>query len=179
MHCFISTDSAAAMAGKRISQRVRGGGGGHGTVDGYANSSERTRSGPTLIGNDSLVTFHQHCKKCDQDWQDFPSTYMSETHETCVPNYHQIPYYRATWHRKWRETKQQPSRARSGHHSCCLVSLHFLCDSSIRSPCTLVAEVRKGGSGALRFPTTVTFCRHRRRRGRRASVRHVRPPSSL
>ena len=32
-------------------------------------------------------------------------------------------------HRKWRETKQQPSRARSGHQlRCCLVSLHFLCD---------------------------------------------------
>ena len=32
-------------------------------------------------------------------------------------------------HRKWRESKQQPSRARSGHQiSCCLVSLHFLCD---------------------------------------------------
>ena len=32
-------------------------------------------------------------------------------------------------HREWRETKRQPSRARSGHHiSCCLVSLHFLCD---------------------------------------------------
>ena len=33
-------------------------------------------------------------------------------------------------HRKWRETKQQPSRAISGHEiSCCLVSLHFLlCD---------------------------------------------------
>ena len=31
--------------------------------------------------------------------------------------------------KKWRETKQQPSRARSGHQiSCCLVSLHFLCD---------------------------------------------------
>ena len=31
--------------------------------------------------------------------------------------------------RKWRETKQQPSRAGSGHQiSCCLVSLHFLCD---------------------------------------------------
>ena len=29
--------------------------------------------------------------------------------------------------RTWRETKQQPSRAKSGHHvSCCLVSLHFL-----------------------------------------------------
>ena len=33
------------------------------------------------------------------------------------------------WYRKWRETKQQPSRARSGHQSsCCLVPLHFLCD---------------------------------------------------
>ena len=32
-------------------------------------------------------------------------------------------------HRKLGETKQQPSRARSGHQfSCCLVSLHFLCD---------------------------------------------------
>ena len=32
-------------------------------------------------------------------------------------------------HRKSRETKQQPSSARSGNQiSCCLVSLHFLCD---------------------------------------------------
>ena len=32
-------------------------------------------------------------------------------------------------HRKWRKTKQQPSRASSGHQlSCCLVSLHFLWD---------------------------------------------------
>ena len=32
-------------------------------------------------------------------------------------------------HRKWRETKQEPSRARLGHQiSSCLVSLHFLCD---------------------------------------------------
>ena len=31
--------------------------------------------------------------------------------------------------RKWRETKQHPSRARSGHQIiCCLVFLHFLCD---------------------------------------------------
>ena len=31
--------------------------------------------------------------------------------------------------RKWRETKQQTSRARSGHQiSCCLVSLRYLCD---------------------------------------------------
>ena len=32
-------------------------------------------------------------------------------------------------HRKWRETKQQPSRARSGYQlSCFLVSVHFLCE---------------------------------------------------
>ena len=30
---------------------------------------------------------------------------------------------------KWRETKQHPSRVRSGHQvSCCLISLHFRCD---------------------------------------------------
>ena len=29
----------------------------------------------------------------------------------------------------WRETKQHPSRVRSGHQvSCCLISLHFRCD---------------------------------------------------
>ena len=32
-------------------------------------------------------------------------------------------------HRKWRETKQQPSRAKSCRQlSCCLVCLHFLCN---------------------------------------------------
>ena len=32
-------------------------------------------------------------------------------------------------HRKWRETKQQQSRARSGNEiSCCLVFLYFLCE---------------------------------------------------
>ena len=31
-------------------------------------------------------------------------------------------------HRKWRVTKQHPSRTSSGHQiSCCLFSLHFLC----------------------------------------------------
>ena len=31
--------------------------------------------------------------------------------------------------RKWRSTKQHPSRARAGYQiSCCLLSLHFLCD---------------------------------------------------
>ena len=40
-------------------------------------------------------------------------------------------------HRKWRETKQQPSRARSGNQiSCCLLSLNFLCDNPVQSPCT-------------------------------------------
>ena len=35
--------------------------------------------------------------------------------------------------KKWRETKQQPSRARSGHQvSCCLTSLRH----PIRSPCS-------------------------------------------
>ena len=30
-------------------------------------------------------------------------------------------------HRKWRETRQQVSRSKSGHHlSCCLIPLHFL-----------------------------------------------------
>ena len=39
-------------------------------------------------------------------------------------------------HWKWRETKLQPSRAWSGRHiSCCLVSLHFLCD--ILAPITI------------------------------------------
>ena len=41
-----------------------------------------------------------------------------------------------TSHWKWRETKLQPSRARTGHQiSCCLVSLHFLCD--ILAPITV------------------------------------------
>ena len=41
-------------------------------------------------------------------------------------------------HWKWRETKQHPSRARSGHQiSCCLVSRHFLCD--ILAPITVDA----------------------------------------
>ena len=32
-------------------------------------------------------------------------------------------------HRKWRETKQHPSRASAGYQiSCCLLSLNFLCD---------------------------------------------------
>ena len=50
-------------------------------------------------------------------------------------------HLRCTWrpdrmsHRKWRESKQQPSRARSGNQlSCCLVSLHFLCDILLGRP---------------------------------------------
>ena len=43
-------------------------------------------------------------------------------------------------HRKWRETKQQPSRARSGHQiSCCLNFLHFLCD--ILAPITVYMNI--------------------------------------
>ena len=39
-------------------------------------------------------------------------------------------------HWKWRETKQHPSRTRSGYQiSCSLVSLHFLCD--ILAPITV------------------------------------------
>ena len=42
-------------------------------------------------------------------------------------------------HWKWRETKRQPSRARSGRQiSCCLVSLHFLCD--ILAPITVQGQ---------------------------------------
>ena len=38
-------------------------------------------------------------------------------------------------HRKWRETKMQPSRARPGHQiSCCLVALYFLCDILLDRP---------------------------------------------
>ena len=41
-------------------------------------------------------------------------------------------------------TKQQPSGARSGHQiSCCLVSLHFLCD--ILPPITVHIEFVVGG----------------------------------
>ena len=45
-------------------------------------------------------------------------------------------------HRKWREIKQQPSRARQGHQiSCCRVALHFLCDIlSGRPGCTQFAH---------------------------------------
>ena len=45
-------------------------------------------------------------------------------------------------HRKWREIKQQPSRARQGQEiSCCIVALHFLCDIlSGRPGCTQFAH---------------------------------------
>ena len=55
----------------------------------------------------------------------------------------------STW--KWRETKQQPIRARSGHQiCCCLVSLHFLCD--ILSTCPL----KSFATAALVFKQTQT-----------------------
>ena len=38
-------------------------------------------------------------------------------------------------HRKWRVTKQDPSRARPGTQlGCCLLSLHFMCDILQSSP---------------------------------------------
>ena len=47
-------------------------------------------------------------------------------------------------HWKWRETKLQPSRARSGHQiSCCLVSLHFLRD--ILAPITVKSNSTRYG----------------------------------
>ena len=60
-------------------------------------------------------------------------------------------------HRKWREGKQQPSRARSGNQlSCCLVSLHFLCDIPsgrpvhCRSALMFSSNVNKGKSNRNR-----------------------------
>ena len=53
---------------------------------------------------------------------------------SCAPHYTVIVARVSHW--KWRETKQQPSRARSGHQiSSCFVSLHFLCD--ILAPITV------------------------------------------
>ena len=44
-------------------------------------------------------------------------------------------------HRKWREAKQGPSRARPGTQlGCCLFSLHFLCDILQSSPVDPVQE---------------------------------------
>ena len=51
-------------------------------------------------------------------------------------------------HRKWRETKQQPSRARSGHQiRCCLVSLHVLCNILSGRPVDYFEIL--GGPGSL------------------------------
>ena len=51
-------------------------------------------------------------------------------------------------HWKWRETKQHPSRARSGHQiSCSFVSLHFLCD--ILAPITVVPSTTPNHLDAL------------------------------
>ena len=48
-------------------------------------------------------------------------------------------------HRKRRETNQQPSRARAGYPiSCCLLSLHFLCDILSGGPVD-VGEILKPG----------------------------------
>ena len=46
-------------------------------------------------------------------------------------------------HWKWIETKQQPSRARSGHQiSCCLVSLRFLCNILATITIVIIGVVR-------------------------------------
>ena len=59
-------------------------------------------------------------------------------------------------HKKWRETNQEPSRVRSGHQiSCCLVSLHFLCDIPFGH------AVLCGSNSAK-----VVVCRGRRQAGR-------------
>ena len=52
-------------------------------------------------------------------------------------------------HRKWRKTKQQPSRARSGNHiNCCLVSLHFQRDIQSTAPVQcLTQECRESNFG--------------------------------
>ena len=48
--------------------------------------------------------------------------------QLCVLAYNTGPPDRMS-HRKYRLTKQRPSRARAGYQiSCCLLSLHFLCD---------------------------------------------------
>ena len=52
-------------------------------------------------------------------------------------------------HRKWRETKQQPSRARSVHQlSCFLVCLHFLCD---------ILQISTVDRSNLEFTTIIAF----------------------
>ena len=60
--------------------------------------------------------------------------------------------------RKWRETKQQSNRARSGHPiSCCFVSLHFLCD--IPSSHAVVCTVFSRKKTFTRFPYVhFTYC---------------------
>ena len=57
-------------------------------------------------------------------------------------------------HWKWRETKQHPSRARSGHQiGCSLVSLHFLCD--ILAPITvqMKSATKEPGSHGVKIRT--------------------------
>ena len=61
-------------------------------------------------------------------------------------------------HRKWRVTKQDPSRARPGTQlGCCLFSLHFLCDILQSSPVhigcedswiTVLVLIRRAENGA-------------------------------
>ena len=60
-------------------------------------------------------------------------------------------------HRKWRETKQQSSRARSSHHiSCCLVSLHFLCDILTGRPVHLLVTEKVTVAPAV-YPCSLSY----------------------
>ena len=64
-------------------------------------------------------------------WRIRPAT--TGQYPTAFSRWAKLKAYRATRQdvaqRKWRSTKQQPSRARAGYQiSCCLLSLHFLCD---------------------------------------------------
>ena len=72
-------------------------------------------------------------------------------------------------HRKWRETKLQPSRASSGNQiSCSLVSLHFLHDILQSGPvhCSVSLRLRNSLLWLLREMKNIIPLFHRRRRGR-------------
>ena len=62
-------------------------------------------------------------------------------------------------HRKWRESKQQPSRARSAWSgnqlSCCLVSLHFLCDILSGRPVIRTSRTRLSSTSNADTVSTV------------------------
>ena len=61
-------------------------------------------------------------------------------------------------HRIWRESRLQPSRARSGNLiSCCLISLHFLCDILQTFTVMMILTVlRKETSSASLSPSAIS-----------------------